>query len=122
MSYLRDLYSGVMAKKVTQIPVTGIRATDRELYSRREGYPDKETIRQMLRQGPVEFVVANVGDPLKRIALEDCFEFWKTEAEPHLAENPDRIYLETFPDEYAYLASIWEGERGMSVILLEMYH
>ncbi|HEY2587623.1 MAG TPA: hypothetical protein VGI81_17890, partial [Tepidisphaeraceae bacterium] len=75
-----------------------------------------ETIRELLRSTKVRFVIANVGHELRWVAEADCFDFWKREVQPHLAESNGRIQLEQFPREYAYFASQWDD--GAAPIIL----
>ena len=77
----------------------------------------------MVSHGPVEFLVADVGHPLKRIPIDKRFDFWKSEARPHLVNNPDEGFsIEDSPGGYAYLASEWSGQLQTPVVLLEMHH
>lgn len=80
-------------------------------------------ISQLLRENPVEFVVADVGQQLRWITPRDCYDFWKTEVKLHLAEIGSPILLDTFPNAYCYTASEWDsGDTGIPVILLERHH
>src|SRR5213080_4670641 len=94
-----------------------------DVKARRERLLSKEALREVLRSGPVEFVVADVGHPLRRIEVGKCYEFWKAEAEPHIAENPDAAFrLEDFPGQYAYIASEWSAAAQTQIVLLEKHH
>lgn len=80
----------------------------------------REDVRDLLRAGPFVFLIANLGDPLRVIPLEDRFAFWKSEAEARIVES-DRIVLEAYAGGLAYAASEWrDGSR--SIVLLEAYH
>lgn len=68
------------------------------------------------------FVLADIGSKLKWIDPDNCYQFWKEEIRERLAENPDKFYLNDFPDGYAYLASEWTSEDGEPIILLEKTH
>jgi hypothetical protein len=76
----------------------------------------------LLRAGKVQFVVANVGDPLKWIPVVECYDFWKSEAKDHLAEPAAKNYLENFPDAYCYFASEWMSDGEEPIVLLVMSH
>ena len=76
----------------------------------------------MLRAGKVRFAVANVGHHLQWIPPDDCYEFWKSEVKPNLAQPEVQIYLEDFPGEYCYSASEWKAEAGEPIVLLMMTH
>lgn len=82
----------------------------------RIGELDRERIRDLLRTGAVRFVVANIGKPMRWIEAAATYEFWKTEALPHLADE-ESARLEEFPDEYCYFASQWRDEAGVIVVL-----
>ena len=77
----------------------------------------------MLGRSPVEFYVADVGQPLMRVHVSKCYDFWKSEVVSHLVEDPDAGFrLADFPDEYAYVASAWSGEIKTPIVLLERHH
>jgi hypothetical protein len=73
-------------------------------------------IRELLRAGPVRFVVADVGHPLRWIPVGDRFRFWKEEVKPRVAKAP-RWRLEDFPGEYCYSASEWTSAEGPPVVV-----
>jgi hypothetical protein len=79
-------------------------------------------IDELLRVGRVQFVVADVGSPLRWIPADECYGFWKSEVKNHLADPSKKIYLEDFPDEYCYVASEWESEDGKPIVLVVMWH
>jgi hypothetical protein len=105
---------------VTRIPVETLWADADEL--QRGQQLDSAAIRQLIRQQPVQFVVADVGLPLRWVVPAQCYAFWKQEAEPHLVDTKDRVVLEQYLEEYAYRASEWFGKVHSSVILLEKLH
>jgi len=45
-----------------------------------------EAIRQLLRWGPVRFVIADIGHELRWLEEASCLVTWKQEVQPHLAE------------------------------------
>ncbi len=103
-----------------------------------------EDVRQVLKSGPVQFVIVVVGAAPRWIPASECFQFWKNEAKPHLAtgartsldEFPDgyneakphlatgaRTSLDEFPDGYCYFASRWEGRQPEApIVVLEKQH
>jgi hypothetical protein len=87
----------------------------------RERYLLTAEVRELLRSGPVQFVVADVGCPWRIVPLSECFEFWKSEAKARIAGN-DRIFLDDFPDGLAYLASLWGDGARRPIVLLESFH
>jgi hypothetical protein len=107
---------------VTVIPLQVLWTDDGELPAQRGRWLDRDAIRELLRKGPVRFVVANVGERLRWISLDDRFGFWKADVVAHLAET-DRIRLDGFPDNMAYVASEWlSAENGPPIVLLETRH
>ena len=82
---------------------------------------DTTAIKALLRDGPLQFVVANPGDKLRWIDAQGIFKFWKSELIPHLYD-PKKLHLDDYPDAYFYLASEWRLDSGEAVILLEICH
>ena len=80
-----------------------------------------ELVRDLLREGVVRFVIADVGTELRWVPETECFDAWKNEVQPHLAEPGQRAYLEQFPGEYAYFASQWD-DGSSPIILLSKAH
>ena len=87
----------------------------------RVGELGSELIRNLLKTGATRFVVADVGAPLRWLPEAECFDFWKDEVRPHLAEPDQRVHLDQFPGEYAYFASQWDDGSG-AIILLSKTH
>jgi hypothetical protein len=83
----------------------------------------QNNLAELLRLGPVQFVVADCGANLRWIPMQERFAFWKT-IKPQVADDdPNQpIRLEQFPDETAYTASQWRGRTGECVVLLEKHH
>ncbi|MFN8360918.1 MAG: hypothetical protein U0264_13475 [Candidatus Kapaibacterium sp.] len=109
-------------KIVTTLPLLSIWVAGRDLTAERVGYLSSKEIQQILHLQPVEFVVPNVGDTLQWIGINACYDFWKSEAKSHIADNTDHIELRNFPGEYAYIASAWIGEFETPVVVLEKVH
>jgi hypothetical protein len=102
---------------VLKIPVEKIWNGQVELDLERMSYLSK-----ILRDGPVQFVLADVGKKLMWIDQSSCYSFWKNEIQLHFVENPAKIFLNQFPNEYAYLASRWGTMMNAPVVLLEKLH
>ena len=82
----------------------------------------EDDIRSLLRSGNIQFVVVNVGASACWIQPSECFQFWKNEAQPHLAREA-RVILEEFPDRYCYFASQWDGgDPASPIVVLEKQH
>lgn len=120
---LRKLTKRSMQRIVTKLPLNELWSDVEFIIAKRERYLNKENLRQILKNFPVEFIVADIGLKLQRISIDKCYGFWKSEVERHLIDNPEkRFNIESFPDEYAYMASEWTGEFLTPIILLEKYH
>ena len=107
---------------VNVIPVQVLWTDDGELSATRGRRLDREAISELLRRGPVRFVVANVGDPLQWVPPAERFEFWKADVGVHLSDAA-KIHLAEFPDGIAYVASEWLAVGTEApIVLLEVHH
>ena len=108
---------------VTHIPVERLADAGGNVDAQRERWLSQADLRDILKQNPVEFFIADVGSPLRRVAVEKCYEFWKSEVQAHLADNADLGFiLEDYPGNYAYIASEWKSTNEASIVLLEKHH
>jgi hypothetical protein len=82
---------------------------------------DHADLVELLRSGPVQFLVADPGVKLRWIPIPQRYEFWKT-VQLQIADPMKPIYLKQFPSETAYTASEWLGRTGERLILLEKHH
>ncbi len=109
-------------KVVANIPLETIWTAEGELFAERISYLTSKEIVQLLRKSTVQFVIADVGHKLKWIGKNQCFKFWKEEVKQHIADKADKIDLESFADNYAYVASLWTVQAEMPIITLEKLH
>jgi hypothetical protein len=109
-------------KIVTQLPLTNLWSDNEVIYAVREKYLTLDNIQEMLIKHPIEFVIADIGQKLEWISYDKSFDFWKTELKPHLANDINKMNIDNFVDNYAYVASKWTGELEKPIILLEKYH
>jgi hypothetical protein len=107
---------------VTQCPLRELWNAAGALAATRGASLTADDVRDRLRQGPVRFVVADVGCPLRWVNERDCYAFWKGEVATHLADPGRPISRDDYPGGYAYLASEWTPNDGSRLIVLEMYH
>jgi hypothetical protein len=110
----------VKRKIVTRLPLEELWREDGFKTTERVNSLSEEEICRLLRSGPLQFVVVNVGSAPRWVELNKCFEFWKNEVLPHLAKNSHAI-LNDYPDQYCYFASQWNGENE-PIIVLEKHH
>jgi len=110
-------------RRVTQLPLQELWRLDGTVTHSRMNPLESEDIAELLRAGVVEFVVADVGLPLHWIPLNECFDFWKTEAKQHLAAPNSRLPLNAYFGGYAYFATRWKATNGNApIVLLERSH
>lgn len=109
-------------KIVIQLPLTNLWTDNEIIFVQRKRYLTVDDIQKTLKKYPVEFVVAIIGEKLKWINYNKSFDFWKAEIKPHLVDDIKNINLESYHDNYVYVASEWTGEIETPIILLEKYH
>ncbi|MEM9998783.1 MAG: hypothetical protein AAF809_13860 [Bacteroidota bacterium] len=91
--------------------------------TRRANLMGTEDLRRLLRSGPIQFVIANVGDPLDWIPITRSYDFWKSEVKPHLADPAECGYvLEDFPGSYFYISTRWLWPGHEPLVTLETFH
>ena len=109
----------------TTLPLAELWSADGPVRARRGATLAGEDVRRLLAAGPVQFVVADVGRPLRWIPLAQCHVAWKAEVRPHLVADPTRpIDVYAYPEGYAYVASVWERDDPCAppLVLLERHH
>lgn len=107
---------------VTTIPLEFIWTDEEQVEASRKRYLTAADLTDMLKIHRVEFIVADIGAPLKRIPIEKCYEFWKSEVKHHLAHPHGKVDQSKLPDKYGYLASEWSGRFEVPIVLLEKIH
>jgi hypothetical protein len=110
-------------KIVTRLPLRELWRDDGFTTSERGQSLTAEDITTLLQLGSVQFVVAEVGVSLRWIQPSECYRFWKTEVETHLAAANSGASLDEFPGEYCYFASRWNDPGGTApIIVFEKHH
>jgi hypothetical protein len=108
------------------IPMKAIWQEDGSSVTERLASLSVPEIAELLRSGPVRFVVADVGKPLQWIPLGRCFEFWKTEVKHNVCGCESNLPLDAYPESYCFAASLWkniaEPASAQPIILLEKHH
>jgi hypothetical protein len=104
-----------------KVPLTELWDDGGTLTGERVRNLDQTDLAELLRAGPVQFLVADAGLKLRWIPIPQRFEFWKT-VRPQIAHPEKPIYREQPPSDTAYIASEWRGRTGECLILLEKYH
>jgi hypothetical protein len=100
---------------VTKLPLSRLTTTRGD--AKRVSDVGAAAIRSLLRVGAVRFVVANIGASIRWVPEAECFDWWKQEVQPHLAEPNRPAPLEDFPGGYAYYASQWDDGSTPFVLL-----
>ncbi len=106
---------------VTKIPLTELWDESGTLAGHRIRDLNENTLRDLMRSGSVQFVVADCGLKLDWISREKHFDFWKT-VRPQIADPEKPVFLASFPNKTAYIASEWRGRAGECLVLLERLH
>ena len=109
-------------KIVVRTPITELWNEAGLVAARKLRHLSTPEIATILRIGPVQFVVADVGKPIHWVPLESCFGFWKAELKSRVLEPNSSVSLEDFPGEHAYSASLWETDGNQPVVVLEKHH
>ncbi|GJD96969.1 hypothetical protein [Methylobacterium iners] len=105
---------------ITRLPLT-------ELWDERRDFPEalclgsitRDTIRRLLAEGPVRFVVADVGRALEWIDPSKRFDFWKS-VSSHVSPDPD--LLDAGSGGRLLLAWQWSVPAFEPVIVLQEVH
>ncbi|MGN1289127.1 MAG: hypothetical protein ACI4XG_21455 [Bradyrhizobium sp.] len=107
---------------VTQTPLTELWDSNGTLDAHRIEPVGEAEIVRLLGDGSA-FVVADAGLPLRWIAADDRFAFWKGEVKHRLVapDNP-RIQLDNYRGGYCYVATMWTCASMGSVVVLEKHH
>lgn len=108
---------------VYSTPLTAIWNHDGELKAERIRDIGVDDIKSMLRQGNVQFVVANIGSTLDWIHSDLSMDFWRKTAKQRIA-SPDDVgfSLDRYPDGYCYCAALWRIQDSDDIIVLEAHH
>lgn len=107
---------------VTALPLTELWNSGGSIDATRQSDLSFEAIRTLIGSGPIRFVVADVGLPLRWVAPEECLAFWKREVAMRIADASSPIELAAFPGEYCYLASQWAAEASPPIVALQRVH
>ena len=111
-----------MEKIITSMPISEIHDIPTNLIYHKVKHIDSQYIIDLIKKEKVKFVIANVGETLKWIDIENCYKFWKNEVKNHLANDLNKIDIEQFENNYCYIASEFETASNDYLILLEKFH
>lgn len=107
---------------VTKIPLDEL-WTDSEIVSyKRQEYLTERQVQELVFKGDIAVAEASCGLKLSWVSPNSAIEFYKKQIKGHIVNDPDRIILADYEDEWCYLASLWSSADGQKAILLETYH
>ncbi len=109
-------------KIVLTYPVKELWTDEKILSVSRGKHLNSDDIHDLLKRQKIQFVIADVGLKLQWLALDSCYVLYKTTIKSQIIENFDRINLNHFPNNFVYLATLWENECKYPIVLLEKYH
>lgn len=108
---------------VTRIPLDELWTQDGRVDAVRLRKLSRLDIHGMLRGGSVQFVRADVAQPLEWIDQSERFAFWKSEVQHRVVDPAEPAFdLNDHPGGYCYLASEWRAEGQPPIVLVERYH
>ena len=108
---------------VTRLPLGGLWTDSGPVEAVRGRALSSEDVRELLRNGPVQFVVVDVGQKPRWIEVEDCYRFWMNEVKHHLIEAGAQVRMEELPECYGYWGSEWlRDEEKPPIVVLEQCH
>jgi hypothetical protein len=110
---------------ITRLPLTELWTEHGPVAATRDRLLGRADVKALLQTGPVQFVVADGGQPLRWVPLQERFVFWKADARDHIVENPEApIDIYGYREGYAYLASEWvsDGLASPPIVVLERHH
>jgi hypothetical protein len=79
-------------------------------------------VRELLKLGPVQFVMVDVGHKPEWISEADCYTCWRMRLSGNIADPSQPAYLDDFPGGYFYFASLWSTADGSRIVVLERQH
>lgn len=107
---------------ITHLPLTELWRHDGFASAERGRSLTCEDVRQLLKSGPVQFVVADVGVAPRWIPERECFDFWKGEVQPHMASD-GIVRRDLFRGAYCYVAVQWQSRtQEQPIVVLEKQH
>ena len=109
---------------VVSLPLTEIWDSTGPIAATRGRQLSTDDITQLLRAGPIQFVVADSG-PLRWIPTDAVYDFWKRDAKHHILPPGHSAALEEFPGEYFYVATEWvraAARPAEPLVVLERHH
>ncbi|HUC79303.1 MAG TPA: hypothetical protein VMR70_00250 [Flavisolibacter sp.] len=109
-------------RTVNKIPLDELWTDSERLAYKRQEYLTESQLRELVSKGNIAVAEANCGAKLSWVLPNCALAFYKKQVKGHVVNNPDRIILADYEDEWCYLASLWRDTEDGKVILLEAYH
>ena len=124
--YRAGLMMEVSERVVTRIPMSELWQEDGTPVTERVASLTSTEIAELLRSGPVRFVIADVGTPLQWVPSRTCFDFWTVMVKNNVANPEETIPLAAYPQSFFFAASLWkdnsEPAAAQPIILLEKHY
>ena len=110
-------------KIVTRLPLGGLWRDSGPVNAVRGRELSSADVRALLRMGPVQFVVVDVGVKPRWIDPKDCYGFWMDEVQSHFAEPTSENAALQVSNVYCYWASEWQSDESEApIVVLELRH
>jgi len=107
---------------VISLPLTELFNESGSTMHRRVRELGAKEILELIKAGPVQFVFVDVGFRPQWIPLELCYDCFKNQVRPHLANASERVLLDNFPGGFCYFASQWIAGDDATIVVLERHH
>ena len=106
---------------VTELPIKELWCDDGPLAGVRTRDLSEGQIRELLRRGAVQFIVADVGSRLEWVAEASNFAFWKDRVFGRVADPETPASLDDFPGASFFFASEWLAAGHGPIVVLERH-
>ena len=106
---------------VVKLPLDELWDDRGALPHRRLQWLSVDEVREKVRQGPAQFVVADVGQRLQWIPFADALAFWRRAAHS-IAPPTHPVDLEDYPDRRCCFAALWRAAAADDLVVLEVLH
>lgn len=90
-------------KIVDKIPLDGLWRENTLLGAKRIKHLNQKEVSEILKNGPIRFVIANVGDKLIWTDLSESYKIYKTEIKDFIVSDIDKIDLDTLTHGFGYV-------------------
>ena len=107
---------------VTKIPLEELWTDSAILSHKRQKYLTERQAFDLILASKTPIAIASCGLRLSWIQPNDTLNAFKQQIRGRIVNDPDRIVLEEYEEEWCYLASEWVNAEGGKILLLETFH